>query len=326
MRRFIFLFPVIVLVLAGSTSLFAGSDSGLLALIPSSATTVGGMDVARARNSPLGQYLLANSQTENLNFETLIQETGFDPRRDLEQVVFEASGTGAKGQKSFAILARGTFDEGLIKVAAKKNGAGVQVYEGVEMIVTAPSDHGNVIAFPESGLAVMADLKTMRQIIANRATPTVLDASLQSGIDAVSAGHDAWFVSTTGGGFIADRLRGETGHSDEIPQQSKVLDSIAQSSGGIRFGEVIEASFEAVTRSPQDATSLADVIRFATSMVQMQRQNDPRAAILASSLDSMKLQVTGNSVHFAVSMPEGSVEQLADLRPAAGKRARPNMR
>jgi len=166
----------------------------------------------------------------------------------------------------------------------------------------------------------------MRQIIANRATPTVLDASLQSGIDAVSAGHDAWFVSTTGGGFIADRLRGETGHSDEIPQQSKVLDSIAQSSGGIRFGEVIEASFEAVTRSPQDATSLADVIRFATSMVQMQRQNDPRAAILASSLDSMKLQVTGNSVHFAVSMPEGSVEQLADLRPAAGKRARPNMR
>ena len=53
------------------------------------------------------------------------------------------------------------------------------------------------------------------------------------------------------------------------------------------------------------------------SMVQMQRQNDPGAAILANALDGMTLQNAGASVHFAVSMPEKSLEQLAEVGPLA---------
>ncbi|HMJ62783.1 MAG TPA: hypothetical protein VK493_13515, partial [Bryobacteraceae bacterium] len=81
------------------------------------------------------------------------------------------------------------------------------------------------------------------------------------------------------------------------------------------FGQVIEASFQATTRSAQDANALADVVRFLASMVQMQSQEDARAAILAPALNSMALSTAGNTVHFSVSIPEKSLEQLAELRP-----------
>src|SRR6202043_2116696 len=99
--------------------------------------------------------------------------------------------------------------------------------------------------------------------------------------------------------------------------QAKALQGVLQSSGGVKLGPTIETTFDAVTRSPQDASSLSDVIRFMASMVQMQRQNDPRANILASALDGMTLQNSGASVHLSISMPEKSLEELADAGPLA---------
>jgi hypothetical protein len=57
----------------------------------------------------------------------------------------------------------------------------------------------------------------------------------------------------------------------------------------------------------------------------MQRDSDARAGIVASSLDGMQLQTTGNAIHLTISMPEKSLEQLADLGPRASH-FRPNRR
>jgi hypothetical protein len=149
---------------------------------------------------------------------------------------------------------------------------------------------------------------------------------LQSKIDAVGSDNDAWFVSLTGGGFLARHIRQETGQDSEkhpLQSQAQALERVTQSSGGIRLGTVNELTFDATTRTPQDATSLTDVVRFLASMVQMQRDKDPRAGIVASSLDGMQLETTGNAMHVTISMPEKSLEQLAALGPRAAH-ARPN--
>jgi hypothetical protein len=323
MLRFLLISSLLV---GGSLTAFASVDSGLLALVPAGAQIVSGVDFTRSRSSEFGQYLLSRSQAGDTHFQEMIQETGFDPRRDLQDVVFESAGPGDGKQSAFAILARGTFDQERIKSTAKAKGAVIQVFQGVELIVNKSSSEQTAIAFPDDGVAVMADLITLRQIVANRATPTVLDPALQSKIDAVGGQNDAWFVSLTGGAFLAQHIAQETdqgGERQPMRQQAHALEAVTQSSGGIHLGAVNEITFDAITRSPQDATSLSDVVRFLASMVQMQREKDPRAGIVASSLDGMQLQTTGNAMHLTISMPEKNLEQLADLGPRAAH-TRPN--
>jgi hypothetical protein len=303
-----------VFAFAGAVSAFASVDTGLLALVPAGAKIIGAVDVTRARNSDFGQYLLNKAQTEDEHFQEMINQTGFDPRRDLQNILFATGGPSTTGQpSSFAILARGNFDPARIKALAKSKGNTTIVnYGGLDMIVNQ-NEGGQQpsIAFLDVGVAVMADLSTLKQIIDNRASPTMLDADLTSKINSIGANNDAWFVSLVGGSFLADHA-GPQGAS-----QAKALQGVVQSSGGVKLGPVIDTTFDAVTRSPQDATSLSDVVRFLASMVQMQRQSDPRAGILASALDGMTLQSSGAAVHFAVSMPEKSLEQLAEVGSSA---------
>ena len=101
---------------------------------------------------------------------------------------------------------------------------------------------------------------------------------------------------------------------------ARVLDSIVRSSGGIRFGASPDLTFNAVTRSSQDATALADVLRFLASMAQTQRSNGGPAAGLASALDSMKLNNAGSSVQLSLHVPEAVLEQMA------GPQGSPKMR
>jgi hypothetical protein len=158
----------------------------------------------------------------------------------------------------------------------------------------------------------MADHSTLREIVANRAGSAALDSTLQDQVLKISAGNDAWFVSSMSGAFLAGHMQHET---KQPMQHAEALQSILQSSGGVHFGEVVEFSFDATTRSPQDAVALGDVLRLGGSMVQMQRQNDPRAAIVAAAVDKMAITNEGPVLHAAFSMTEKALEQLVDAAP-----------
>jgi len=329
MRHFLL---VPIALLAGSLCASGSIDSGLLGLVPAGAKAIGGFDVTNSRNSEFGQYLLTKSQADDPHLQKLMEATGFDPRRDLQSLLFESGDPRPGGhQHSFAILARGTFDERRIEAHAQAEGGVAQSFQGVRMIVTQSHGEEAALAFLDTGVAAYADVATLQQIILNRATPSTLDPALQSKIDLIGSKNDIWFAALMGGDFLANHFnhgpRGNDAGAGQLPEQAKVLQSVVQSSGGVRLGPTIEITFHAVTRSAQDATSLVDVVRFLASMVQMQRQSDARADLVASSLDSMTIRTDGNQVHFAMSMPEKNLEQLAELGPKAnGRRARPNIR
>jgi hypothetical protein len=248
-----------------------------------------------------------------------MQETGFDPRRDLQDVLFASLGSsGPDAPSRFVILARGNFDPARLEAAAKAKGATLQSYQGVDVVVNG--SHGRQqsgFAFPEVGVAVMADLTTLHQIIGNLATPTTLDPGMAQLIGQVGPNHDAWFVSMVPGFQFAKHLAVQNDQYHSMPQ-ARALEGVQESSGGVRFGDTVELSLDAVARSPQDATALADVIRLLASTVQMQRQSDARAGILAGALDNMTLTASGDDLHVAISLPEKSLEQLASLGPKHG--------
>ncbi len=320
MRSFVL---VPVLLALGSASLFASVDRGLLAMVPADAKIVSSIDVTQARNSDFGQYLLSRTQNDNHDFADFVEQTGFDPRRDLQSLIFESPGTAAdRAQSRFAILARGTFDEDRIRSTAQAKGGTIESYNGIKLLLPPGDGHKIAIAFPEAGVAVMADLGTMHEILGNRANPIVLDSRLGQLIDQVADNNDAWFVSLIGGQFLHGNFNRTAKQPPQAAQAAQALQSILESSGGIRFGSTVDVTVDAVARSPQDATSVADVVRFLASTLQMQREKDPRAAILASALDTMNLTTNSDKVHLSIAIPEKSMEQLAELGPGPNRRGK----
>ena len=313
------IFPIGLLLAGVCTTSFAAVDSSLLALAPANSRIVAAVNVDGSRNSAFGQFLLRQFNVHDDGFQQLMEQTGFDPRRDLQSVLLIAAPSqNSRAQGRFAVLARGSFDQNRIKEAARKKGSAVQRFQGVDLIVGNEGNDQTVFAFPEAGLGIMGDLLSVKQVIQNQSHPPTLDPALQDQISKVKA-NDAWFASISlPPSFAADvdpDLKKSMDHA-------QVLRSIVRSSGGINFGSTSEVVLNAETRSAQDATALADVIRFLSSMLQTQRGNDGKVALLAPALDSMKLEAAGSSVHMTLHLPESILEQLATMQEKPAARSR----
>jgi hypothetical protein len=307
-------FAIAILLCFTAAGAFAAVDTGLLALLPADAKVISSVNVQQALSSPFGQFLLNKTNSDNTGFEQMTQLTGFDPRRDLQTFIFATSGpTGNNTEANFVIVARGTFDPQLIRKQILANGGAVQNTGGVDVYMSPAHGHHDqqtAFALPDTGVAVFGDLTSVQQVIANRANPSVLDPALQALITKVSANNDAWFASILAGSYLSQHLNEAT--NQQAKPQAQALQSVRQAAGGVQFGDPVQFTFDAVTRSPQDAVSLTDVVRFMASFVQMQRQNDPHAQALASALDNMTLAASGNNFHASIAISEKNIEQLAD--------------
>ena len=310
MRNLLFFLTVLTLA---PLQLFGAVDKELLALAPADTTALASIDVVRARNSKFGQYMLSRMGADDSNLQQFIRQTGFDPRKDLEDIVFASSAASRSGDGGNGlVLARGTFDVSQIEAAAKLHGATVETYHGHYIFVQShKGEKPSGLAFPLPEVAVIGNLDLIRQAL-DRSGPAILDGELQRQIDKVAVDHDAWFASSVGPGILANHLMLEANGQD---QPAKALQAVLRSAGGLRFGDLMEVNFWAVTRSAQDAASLRDVIRFFASMLQMQREKDQRASIVASSLDNMVLRASGDVVETSFSIAEKDIEQIAELSP-----------
>jgi hypothetical protein len=315
MHRFL---PLSALLLTGSLSLLADVDLPLLNLAPAGTRVVLGANVTEARMSPFGQFILMhfNEATDNdSNFQNFVQETGFDPRQDIQSLVAVSSGDKAAPQN--AIIVRAMFDQSALEAAAQNMGDTIQNFQGVDMILFKNGRPHNgrtvqgAVAFLASDILVAGDSPTVMQIISNRAAPTSLDPTLLNQIQKVSAANAIWFVSIVPGADLLAKMA----PNPQQAQRGQVLQAIVASSGGVEFGDQVSLSFDAMARSTQDAISLGDVIRFGAGMVQMQSDKDPKAALLSNALNSMNLSVNGSAVHVDLIIPEQSIEQLAQSMP-----------
>lgn len=320
-----FLASLLIAGLASAASAFSAVDAGLLALVPPDAQLVSGVHISQSRVSPFGQFVMSQLQTNPEELQELVDQTGFDPRKDVSEVLMTFNGKPKEG--SGLLLARGNFDPGKIKAAAAAKGATVESYLGTDLIVgggVAPRKRFGAVAFLTPSLAVAGDRDSVKYAIAhaNMTQPQGLNPAMLAKINSISASADAWFVSyVPGTTILPDALHSPSASSSGGNAQAAALQSIVQSSGSVRFSDQIALSFQAETRSDKDATSLADVVRFFSSLIQMRRDNDPHLSTLASALDNMQLSTSGNTMSLAFSIPEKDFEQFARQMHASHKPA-----
>ena len=193
-----FLASLLVAGLVSAASAFSAVDAGLLALVPPDAQLVSGVHVSQSRVSPFGQFVISQFQTEPGDLQNLVNQTGFDPGKDVSEVLMGFNGKPKEGNG--LVLARGNFDPERIRTAAIAKGATVESYLGTDLIVcggTGPRLRGAVGAFISRSRAVAGDRDSVKYAIAhaNMTQPPGLNPALAAKINAISASADAWFVS-----------------------------------------------------------------------------------------------------------------------------------
>jgi len=300
-----------VVVLAAA-SLAPAADQQLMGLLMPDAKVVAGLNVEQARNSPFGQFLLSRIQSDDQGLQKLTTLTGFDPRRDLREVLMAS--VGQPGHKGL-VVARGTFDAAKILDAARAAGHTSESYKGIEILTGKDDSLTHAVAFLDGSIAIAGDAESVKAAIDRRTAASSLDPALAVKVGQLSTSLDAWSVSivpfaSLAGQHVPDmRLNGML--------NSDVLKNVQQTSGGVKFGAIIQLSVEAVARNEKDATALADVVRFLGSMVQSNAPNAGAAAI-TSLVQSLDVKSDGSTVKVGLAIPEDQLENV--LRSAQHKK------
>jgi hypothetical protein len=293
------------LLLAAAT--LSAADPSLVNLVMPDATALAGIDIERARTTPFGQYVLAAFAREDRRLSRFIEATGFDPRRHIREVLVASNAA----DRSALLLLKGTFDADQLARVLERLGGVKQDHSGVTLIV---SKRGNeAVALLDSTTAIGGHPDAVRAAIDRRSSATILKPALAVKINELSTGQHAW--------VIADDLTKFTGSMKlNGPVNVEAVRKVTQASAAVQFGTIVQVTAEATAVTAQDASALADVIRFLAQFALM-RNNDPEAAAV---LQTLKVSAQDTKVNLSLSIPEQQIERIfrpqqrrPQARPAA---------
>ena len=272
-----------------------------------------GINVEQARTSPFGQYLISQIQAKGQqHLQELASLTGFEPTRDLLEVL--AASSAAPGEHSGLVAIRGNFDVALIKKAAADKGAKVEDYKGATLI---SGSKDGALALLDNIYALAGDAASVHAAIDQRASsvPT-LDPATTVKVNELSINQDAWALTLIPPSQLGPKLPTEGPLSGVA-----ALQKIDQASAGLKFGSAVAVSAEAVAQTAQDATALADVVRFLANMATLNTQQQHPE--LTAILQTLTVNAQANVVNLSLSIPEAQLEQTGqaaqefEYRPAS---------
>jgi hypothetical protein len=308
------------------TTLFVGfcallparaADSQLLALVMPDAKVLAGVNVDQAKASPFGQYVLAQVQTQDQQMQQLVKLTGFDPTRDVHEVLAASPGNPG-GPHTGLALALGTFDVAKITAVAATNGAPTERYKGLTILEDPKKTHG--IVFLSGTVVAAGDLASVKGAIDRQGGQTALSTAMLVQVNKWSTSQDAWMVAD----IPAAALK-PPANSPNLPAitQSTAFQSIQQSAGGVKFGSNVVVTAEAQADTAQNASAMADVVRLLLNVAQMQTEQNPQ---LAALVKSAQVTTSGATLGVSFSVPGDQFQQLLQQGKTASSEHRPARR
>jgi hypothetical protein len=293
------------------------ADPQLLALVMPDAQVIAGVNVQQAKGTQFGQYILSQVQTSDPKFQELINLTGFDPTRDVVEVLVASSAAGSNiKQHSGLVLARGNFLPDKILAAAKAQGAVTESYGGATIIEEPGKSSG--VAFLSSTIVVAGDIANVKAAIDRQTKAAALPSAVSVQINQWSNSQDAWAITT-----VPLSTLHPPANAPNVPGlngQGAFL-AVQQAAGGVRFGSNVVVTGQVQADTAQNATTMGDTLKLLANLAQMQTK-DANAVALAQSL---KVTANGNLMTATVSMPVDQLEQI--VRPHASPRpVRPEAR
>lgn len=290
-----------------------GGEASLLDLVMPDARVVMGLRMDGLRESTLLRALWTQGVAGEPGMSELTRLTGFDPLRDLHEVVIASAG----GSKATALLvARGAFAATDLAAVARERAKRRENFQGVEIFLSGEPDEPMALAFLSDTVLVAGDPVNVRGAIARRGRVGLPAGELRRKAEELSRRFDAWGYSIAPVGELAARAPKE---QTAGIFEGDIIKAIEQAGGGVRFDQGVELELTTISRSEQDAAGLANAVRFFTGMLQAR---DP-----ASGSYIRDLRVEGRALLLSLAIPESELVRLLGMfrarQAAAPKPAAP---
>src|ERR1022692_1265779 len=113
---------------------WAAADPELMKLVMPDAQVVSGINVDSIMLTPFGKFFLSQLPPANDGMNLFLTVTGFDPRRDIHEIVMASQGDPQK--KTGLLLLRATYDGTRILSLLQSEGQKTDTYRGVPIVLT----------------------------------------------------------------------------------------------------------------------------------------------------------------------------------------------
>jgi hypothetical protein len=288
-------------LLTAFSGALSAADPQLLNLVMPDAKVLAGVNVQQAKGTQFGQYVLNQMQTEDAQLQQLVALTGFDPRRDVRELLVASDGV--PGSKTGLALAKGNFDAAKITAAASLHGVVTEVYSGIT-ILEDPKKQEAGMAFLDATTVAAGDIASVKGAI-DRLSKTAqpLPATVIVKANLWSNSQDAWGITTVPPASLAPPAKAGAANNPMM----NAGQNIQAAAGGVKFGAQVVFSGEAQCDTAQNATTLGDVVKLLINLAQMQAGQDPTAAAL---IKSVSVTTSGNVVNISASLPQDVFQQM----------------
>jgi hypothetical protein len=297
------------------TPLAGAADPALLDFIMPDARVVVGMDIAHMRSSPLNTSVTNSVQSANPELKKLMEAAGFDPMRDLQEILFASPGIGKNPPA--LLVARGSFDVAKLRAFAESAGSKITDFGGVPILSDPEKDSGAFALLDNIILA--GNPEQVRAAIGRRGHGLILNTEMATRISSLSRRYDAWLVSLAPLATMASNLPPDA--NVEGLTNTEALRQIEQFSLGVGMGSDLTFAAELVMANAKAAGSIADGIQMMLGMAQQSAKDEPA---LASALKNLNFGVDQNVVHLGVTVSVADVEKVvqtamnSQMKKAAG--------
>jgi hypothetical protein len=291
------------------------ADSQLMNLVMPDAKILAGVNATSAIASPLGQFILTKIGQIPQGF---ITATGFNPLRDVSELL--AATAADPSNPGGLVLARGTFpvDKMTAALAAGKGNWQVTTYGGAALMSTTnPKDKvAQAVAFIGSSIALAGDLASVKAAIDRSNGANSIDPALAVTVNQLSAGEDEWLVSSVS---IASLVPANATATGPAAMLLPLLKNIQSLSAGVKFGDSVVVTGEAVANSPQNAAALNAVIKLGMTLGASLAATNPQLTAAIQLLQAVQVTTSGSNVDLSLSIPEAQIEALLNSLPPQTK-------
>jgi hypothetical protein len=249
-------------------------------------------------------------QSHDADLQKLVTLTGFDPRRDVNELLVASDGV--PGGKTGLALAKGTFNVAMITAAATMAGVTTEVYGGFT-ILEEPKKQLAGIAFLDGSTVVAGDIASVKGAIDRSKISQPLPTAVTTQVSQWST-QDAWGITTVPPASLAPPAKAGAQNNP----MANVAQNVQSAAGGVKFGAQVVFSGQAQCDTAQNATTLGDMVKLLINMAQMQSGQDPTAAAL---IKSVTVTATGNTVSVSASLPEDVFQGILQSHKRTGMAA-----
>jgi len=316
---------LLISILALPALAIAQSDRiDLFSFVMPDAQLIAGANVNAAKTSPFGQFVLSQIPMGEKYLSGFMNETGIDPRSDISEVVAAWNGTPSSSAK-WVIGAHGNFGPSIetIEVNMLKNGGAITRLPGVDLIeagqpgINAQTANICIGLFTDGFTDIIGDCTTVHGAVEFGAVTGTSASSLALKAQQLRSQQDLWFASVVPVAQFANVV--VAGNSGAVNLSSvlkgNLFQAIQQITGGVKFVSTAQNagaqfSAEVMMDTPQDATSLLNVVNFIVGLLKMNSGAGPAAGGIAALLGDLDASANGSVLTIGANIPESTLEQL----------------